>query len=480
MEKNKILIGWGSRDITPKGKVSLRGQFHVRITEEVHDPLSTTALALEAEDGSEQAIIVSLDSSCASECVIDGVRAVLTEKLPGFNPENIFISATHSHTTPTTFPGRALDEIPKPGVKVMTGEENRDLVVEKISEAAIEAWNSRKIGALSWGRTYAVIGFNRRVSYFDGSCIMYGKTDLPEFSHIEGREDHGIDMLFTYDSEHKLTGMVINLACPAQCTEGAWFISADYWHETRKKIRAEHGENLYILPQCAAAGDQSPRTMLNRQADARMLELKGYGNNYDMARRQDIADKIGAAVSEVLPLAAKDIRDKAEFAHKTGNIILPRRIVSTKELNTAKEKIKEWKLRLDKLKGTDPHSVEYSKAFRSVRFYQRVIDFYAKQQNGEGLTLPLEIHVLRIGDIAVSTNRFEYFLDFGQRIKARSKAIQTFVVQLAGEGTYLPTEIAVKSGNYGAYVVNAPIGPEGGQIVVEESLGLINSLWNAE
>jgi len=48
-------------------------------------------------------------------------------------------------------------------------------------------------------------------------------------------------------------------------------------------------------------------------------------------------------------------------------------------------------------------------------------------------TMPVEVHVIRLGDMAIATNRFELYLDFGIRIKARSKAVQTFVVQLAGQ-----------------------------------------------
>ena len=43
---------------------------------------------------------------------------------------------------------------------------------------------------------------------------------------------------------------------------------------------------------------------------------------------------------------------------------------------------------------------------------------------------------------------FELFLNFGNIIKARSKAKQTFIIQLAnGAGGYLPTEIAEIHGN---------------------------------
>jgi hypothetical protein len=480
--KSGILIGWASRDVTPKGKVSLCGQFHLRLTEKIHDPLSTAVLALEAADGSEQAIIVSLDAAMIADYVRDGCRKVLAEKLPGFKPEKLFISATHTHEAPGQ-PRLILSRRPPIKDKVLSDEEYGDFLIEKISEAAIEAWNKRSPGALGWGKGYAVIGFNRRVSYFDGSSVMYGKTNVPEFSHIEGYEDHGVNMLFTYDANHKLTGMVLNVPCPSQCSESAWAVSADYWHETRETIRAAHGKDLYILPQCAAAGDQAPRNMVNRQADARMLKLKGYktnsemGDDYNFARRQDIADKIAAAVSEVVPLAAKDIRDEVEFRHAVTNLDLKRRVATEEDLATAEKEVAAWKAKLEEFKDTDPASVEYSASFRHIEFNQNVIDLYHAQKRGEELTFPVELHAIRLGDIAMSTNRFEYYLDFGLRIKARSKAVQTFIVQLAGEGTYLPTERSMAGSGYGAYIASTPIGPEGGQQIVENQVETINGMF---
>lgn len=56
-------------------------------------------------------------------------------------------------------------------------------------------------------------------------------------------------------------------------------------------------------------------------------------------------------------------------------------------------------------------------------------------------------------NVAFTTNPFELFLDFGNKIKARSKAEQTFIVQLCwGCSGYLPTEKAEKAGHYSAYI----------------------------
>ena len=77
----------------------------------------------------------------------------------------------------------------------------------------------------------------------------------------------------------------------------------------------------------------------------------------------------------------------------------------------------------------------------------------------------------------VCTDSFELFTEYGIRIKARSKALQTFVVQLVGPGTYLPTERAVRGGGYSAIVHSNLVGPEGGQVLVDRTVEAINAMW---
>ena len=92
----------------------------------------------------------------------------------------------------------------------------------------------------------------------------------------------------------------------------------------------------------------------------------------------------------------------------------------------------------------------------------------------------MELHVIRLGDVAICTNEFELFSDFGIRMMARSKALQTFVVQLTGSpgwGSYLPTAKAVHGGAYSAVIHSTLIGPEGGQVLVDRTVEVINGLW---
>lgn len=92
-----------------------------------------------------------------------------------------------------------------------------------------------------------------------------------------------------------------------------------------------------------------------------------------------------------------------------------------------------------------------------------LVDRYERQDKNP--THHVECHVIRLEDAVLATNPFELFMDYGARIRARSKALQTFLVQLAdgsGNGFYLPTQRALEGSYYSAIVKFNWVGPEGG------------------
>jgi len=463
MEREKILIGWAKEDITPDRPVLLHGQHYARVSKYVNDPVTATSLAIESEKG-EQLIFLSCDLVYLYEEVCNEVREYVKGKLPEIDVQKISFGATHTHTGPTMKEG--IYETSEKGV--MSPSEYTKFFVKKAGDCIIKSWQNRKEGMISYGLGHAVVGHNRRATYFDGSSKMYGNTDDPNFSHIEGYEDHSVNLLFTWDKEKKLTGMIINIACPSQETENAYFISADFWHDTREEIYKRYSKDIFILPQCSPAGDQSPHLLIGKKEEGRMLELRGFKEKEEdirMSARKEIGRRIANAVDDVLPYTKEDMKQEVEFKHIVKTINLPMRMVTEEEVKQAKQEIE----RLQREKET-PNT------FRHLSRNKEVIERYEKQK--ENPYLPMELHVIRLGDIAFATNRFELFLDYGIRIKARSKAVQTFLIQLSnGGGTYLPTERAVKGRSYGAEIVDNLVGPEGGQVIVEETLKEINNLF---
>ena len=59
----------------------------------------------------------------------------------------------------------------------------------------------------------------------------------------------------------------------------------------------------------------------------------------------------------------------------------------------------------------------------------------------------------------------------------RSPAVQTIVIQLAGGGTYLPTERAIRGGGYSAIPQSNRVGPQGGQVLVDRTVEVVRDMW---
>ena len=91
------------------------------------------------------------------------------------------------------------------------------------------------------------------------------------------------------------------------------------------------------------------------------------------------------------------------------------------------------------------------------------------------------MNVARIGDIAIASNPFELYLYYGQNIKARSKAQQTFLVQLTSGASihagYLPSPDGEKFGGYGGMIINGQCGSDGGFMLADITVKEINALF---
>lgn len=470
----ELWIGTASTSITPDRPVALAGQMHTRIAKNVESPCTATALALESRQGDK-----SLDHAIFVACDLAVIRGELessgTElekyletkmqkefrqrvkpRLKGFDVEKLFLTATHTHSGPVTMEG--VYTIPP---DVMQPREYLEFLFERLEEIVIKAWVNRQPGGVSWGLGHAVVAQNRRAVYADGTAQMYGKTDRADFRGFEGYEDHGVEILFFWDARTNLTATAINVACPAQEVESAKGVNADYWHEVREMLRGRHGSGLQVLGWIGAAGDQSPHLMYRKAAEERMRQLRG------LTRLEEIARRIVQAFTDVFEVAKKEIHFDVPLIHKVQTVDLPIRKVTEEE--AAKAKAECAKLLEEEKKGKDTRTRRL--------WHEKLLQRYEWQQSNP--VYRMELHVIRLGDVAICTNPFELFTDYGIQIKGRSKALQTFVIQLAaGPGTYLPTERAVRGGGYSAVPQSNLVGPEGGQVLVDRTVEAINALFN--
>ncbi|NLB42732.1 MAG: hypothetical protein GX815_10850, partial [Clostridiales bacterium] len=268
--------------------------------------------------------------------------------------------------------------------------------------------------------------------------------------------------------------------CPSQNSEGEYKLSADYWHDVREAIRAKYGD-IYILSQCAAAGDLSPRILHNKKAQDRRFKLK-YGElGVERAARRDIAERILQGFDEVLIWAKKDIKTEVSIVHEVRTIQLTKRRITDEELEFAETRLKELNEMSFKTEGASPMELLHENSMLAAQRnrFIKIIDRYKEQDSSP--KLPMELHVVKVGDIAFATNRFELYMDYMHRIQARSPFEQTFVIQLTGVpgddgGTYLATERGAANKGYSACLFCNQVSPVGGQELVEETVKTLKDI----
>jgi len=460
----ELLVGTALADITPEKPVAVSGQFHLRIAKTVETPITANVIALESREGDlsrDLAIMVSCDLLYIPSEVLELVRKAVRAHLPDLDTRKIFLNGTHTHTAPVLL----LDKYPIPREGVMQVQQYLSFLAEQVADAIVQAWNTRSRGSVTWGLGHAVVAYNRRAVYADGSARMYGKTDIAEFRNLEGYKDHDVNTLFFWNDLGELVGVVVNVSCPSQEVESRSALNADFWHPVRKVLRERYGEQLCVLAWTGASGDQSPHLMYRKAADERMRKLRG------LNRLDEIARRIVRAVDDAYEAIKNDRHTNVPVIHKVETIQLPMRLVTEAEYIKAKEAVEKAAAMIEQ----NPEAA--MREYRRIKWYGMTVNRFERQRTEPNPTYEMELHILRVGDVAICTNSFELFTDFGIRIKARSKAVQTFVVQLVGPGTYLPTEKAVRGGHYSAVVHSSLVGPEGGNILVDRTVNRINSLW---
>ena len=499
----KILIGWAEESLVPDKKVSLAGQFYERISEAVESEICATAMAVESDD--EQMILVSVDMEGFPEALVNLAREKFAKLTKEIEPRKLIISATHTHAamrvagrgSAKSKSGQLVDAraamleefLPKDKLyvanvtsddSILTPEEGTQLVTEKIALAAHRAWENRKESYYTNEFGRAAVGMCRRVCYDDGSAQMWGDTNTANFVSMEGGSDSGIELIYTFDADKNLTGIVANIACPAQILEQRNFISADYWGRTTAILREKLGENIYLLGLCGAAGDQCPRDLvrwvdpetpindpnvkrehlIKRKADPSMYDISGCNR---VGKR--IANEIISVYEEITQL-----KEEAVFEHKIIDMDLPLRRVTMKDYDNA---VREIEYYIEKNK--DKEAFDYEDSAR-LNVHIGTIQRYRDQQLKNIVTA--ETHIIRFGNISISTSPFELFLDYGNIIKARSLSEQSFIIQLCCGGLgYLPTEKAEKGGHYSSYFSSGRVGHEGGDLLVRKTVEEINKMF---
>lgn len=457
----ELQVGAASVDITPPKAVALWGQFGLRLSTKPDTPLTANVVALTSGDA--KTTFVSLDLLQLPEVFVKAIRDAVAAKDASIDVQNVVLTATHTHTAPVLQPGT-------PGIpandQTMSVDETLTYLADKISDGIVAAWKNVAPGKMAYGLDRNSIGFGRRAVYANGTARMYGNTNQPDFVNLEGMDDDDVGSIFFFDRQDKLKAILVNATCPSQVVEGQSAVNADYWLPVRENLKARYGDQIVVLGWGGAAGDISPRPLLHKAANARMRALRGINEMQELARRIDLS------VSQTFEAVQKEKSADPVLKHVAVTLQLPLNKISESQYQEA---LAAYNKVLEQVKK-DPASAPRV-AFMARDWHHGVVKRYEQLQKDPDATYPVEIHVVRLGDVVVCSNPFELYCEYGIRIKARSKATQTFILQMSGFGSYLPTARAQAAGSYSAIPQSNVIGPEGGQMLVDKTVEIIDRLW---
>ena len=493
MSEKTVLIGWGTGSINPDAPVLLRGQTYRRISTGTHDPLTATCMAI-GHSREDAVLWLSLDLTQMPERVTLLIAERLAEKIPGFTRDRLICSCIHTHTAP--FLDRdaqcgmwgefyRLRSIPE---GVMPPEEYRDRVfLPGVISACLDALADMKPAGISPVLSHAVIGHCRRVVYRDGTSKMYGSTNTYEFEKPEGPSDDSVEFIYVYDRAKKLTGLVMNVCCPAQVVESKCVCSADYVGAFRERLAQELGYNLPVLTIIGAAGDISPRDLVRQRpgSDPRNPQSAGkdgkkpvWSRGEPSMREFEGADELGRRLvwSFLYDREKADANVTYDFPFRHGFEYLPTPIRTVSEADYAAANAR-WQAALAE-KGGDI-SLFTQEEKKALSLDAGTVVRYERQKKDLFYQTPL--HVMQLGDCALFTCPYELYLEYGLRVRARSNATHTLIAELTDDETeYLPTPFAVAAKSYSALDTNQLVSCEGGEVFVETVISRINQYFPSE
>lgn len=435
-----LQAGVAVADITPPVGYRMSGYFSERLSTGVLNPLHAKALVL--RQGDMRMAIVSCDIIGLSLDVSNRVRRQVEREI-GIPPDNILLTATHSHTGPLYcgalrdhFHARAVarhgkdpcEEVDYPSKLVA-----RIVGAVKEADARLRPVQAEAVVAQQHG-----LSFNRRFHMKDGTVRFNPGILNPDIVRVAGPIDPEVGVVLFRDGQTALAGLV-NFALHLD-TVGGTLYAADYPYYVEQTLRETLGEDFVLLFGTGACGDI---------------------NHIDVTSKERLrTDTIGRTLGRTVAtsLSQSTILAKPRLAVARTVVEVPIQQFTPAEIEQAGKD-------MDKIGTGDLSFLDQVRAFK-------IMDVQARG----GSTVPLEVQVLRLSDeVAVVGLPGEVFVDIGLAIKKASPFPTTLVIELCQDNpAYIPTRRAFAEGSY--ETVNTRIAPGGGEAMTEAAIRLLKEL----
>ncbi|HOV68717.1 MAG TPA: hypothetical protein PLZ84_00150 [Clostridia bacterium] len=464
--KDRVLYaGFAQRSIDPPLPVTVQGQVEFRLAREIKYPLFTNVVVLQTVVNGvqeEASVWLSFDVSTVQGPlqteIMNGVEAM------GIPRDHVFVTSTHTHDAPflvrkvidTVVPGYEGDLNKPEDIECITPEEYTAFVVSRALDAIREAWENRVPARVGAGTAYRDIGNADRGYIDDGNGNWHmewmANYNTPNFlgfyNDIDG--DHSIEALAFWDAEKdNLMGIVAGVFTPAQTSDSDRYVSSDFWHFTREKLKRIYNINVPMVTFSLFSGDSGPIKSFGFQ---KYGEPGGY-------TREEVGGLVADALIEGIAKAKNNIYEHPVLMHERIFVRLPL-------LKTTEERYRRACETIEKYTAEGKHP---SYDVCAYAIYTR----YHLQQKTD--SCPLYIHAVRLGDSVLGTAPFEVDMPYGVEIKARANYPQVWPIQLTEEYYgYLRTERLMEYETVKIHECIVLVSPEGGKLLCDTLVGKFN------
>jgi hypothetical protein len=435
-ESSPLRAGAATSNITPELGTLVVGGFAPYPAQHVHDELSVRCLVL--DDGQTKLALVVCDLLGLHRSVSVEARRLIQEAM-GIPPQNVFISATHTHSA-----GTALGKSRYVNEQVL--DDYQRFVARRIADGVRCAGNLLRPAEIAFGTVDVPEQVhNRRWRMRAGSVPPnpFGKIDLvstnppvasPDLIEPAGPVDPAVSILALREPGGRLISVYCAYSLHYVGGTGPAHISADYFGmfcEALQRMQPDGDPPCVALLANGTSGDINNidrRTQRpGRQPYQQMCEVA-----------EDLAQKVQGT------LGTLSWQDRAPLAARFRELPIAWRAIEPELLTWAAD----VEARAPQVPGGNiPVGAKWA---TTPEFVQRLS--YAGRvqllaQTTELAQVPLQ--VLRIGDVVIGTSPCETFAEIGLEFKRRGPFRNAFLVSLAhGYIGYLPTPRHFALGGY--------------------------------
>jgi hypothetical protein len=425
----------------------------------VHDPLHVRAVAFECGEG--RAVICLIDAIGIGREMSDIAKSRAAEK-SGWNPEDMLICATHTHTAPK-------------GGEGMPGREAYEkLKYEKLEEAIVQAIQSMEPARVGFSSEDEPSEVRNRRWFLQPGTMPPNPLGEQEQVKTNANRNHLVKPAGPIDPEicvidvrtnrHKPLALIANYALhyvggvPKKADENGREVgmaSADYFGEFSRIMPYRLGgvnppANFVALMTNGASGDINNLVFTGSRAPR---------SPFEQIRivASKTADASWRAVRKI-----ENYDTKPLIATRQREVDLPYREPNEREISLAKDLLNRTRQEREAINS------------RTTSVATRVIE-YAKPEHPR--TEPVLIQAFRIGDQAIVSMPFEVLVEIGLEIKKKSPFKHTFLIELANGGYgYLPPPNQHKLGGYETWPGTSRFQPQSSEILIKHLLEMLQEL----